>query len=84
MRRATTTGQVSGRYSRSICPIFVGATLCGRPSMGNFSQIEVYRHAHAHPMDVLFFIAADVPTLYLFFHQCGFDPLSISEVNLNC
>ena len=37
MRRVLTTGQASRRYSRSICPVFVGATLRGRPSMGKIS-----------------------------------------------
>ena len=45
------------------CPVFVGATLRGRPLMGNFSHIEVYLHAHAHPMDVLFL-------LLLMFQHC--------------
>ena len=49
MCRAPTTGQASRRYSRSICPVFVGATLRGRPLMGIFLHIEVYRHAQAHP-----------------------------------
>ena len=46
MRRVPTTGQASRRYSRSICPVFVGATLRGRPSMGKISfQCRPRRHA---------------------------------------
>ena len=43
LRRAPTT---SRRYSRSICPVFVGATLRGRPSMRKISfQCRPRRHA---------------------------------------
>ena len=43
LRRAPTT---SRRYSRSICPVFVGAPLRGRPSMRKISfQSRPRRHA---------------------------------------
>ena len=43
MRRTPTT---SRRYSRSICPVFVGATLRGRPSTRKISfQCRLRRHA---------------------------------------
>ena len=42
---APTTGQASLRYSRSICPVFVGAPLRGRPLMRKISfQCRLRRH----------------------------------------
>ena len=44
--RITNICKASRRYSRSICPVFVGATLRGRPSMGKISfQCRPRRHA---------------------------------------